>query len=270
MQTLQDGFPTFHSHARYNTSQDPHWLASCTQTLSAQAFTLALRDRLYIPEIWISGTCPGCHHDMPQLSLSHHATCSLNVTARHNLVRDMIARHARLSLGSAFVSVETPNLDPNSQARPADVLLIPPNKINHLRPVAFDVTIVTACSLADARAHKHATPNAHILLQNGIEFIPLVFNPLAHTDYITRDTLLKISNAPPGPNGVMHDITITILNALADMYIKRDTIRTFLNAVAAATSAAGPTAAHPFNPPPAPPPPPPPLPPPSAPAANAA
>ena len=166
---------------------------------------------------------------MPQLTLTHHATCNVNVVARHNSVRDMTAQHAYKAYGTSIVHVEPTGLDPHTQARPADVLLLPPTKLCELRAVAFDVTIVSnATSLADARRAKHAHYNAQVLATNNITFIPLVFHPLGHTDPITRDALLKSTLAPPGPGGVMHDITIIILNALADMYNNRHPIPFFL------------------------------------------
>ena len=233
--------PALSAHITTNLYTDPSFLASTTQTLTPLAFMLALRTRLHIAEPWVPGTCPHCNSSFQQLTPHHLATCTTTYTTRHNLVRDLIASHAMSRLGTTQVKVEPTGLIPNSADRPADILMLPTTQ-DPTHFTAFDVTISTQ-DLETARIAKISTSNAEYLRAHHCRFVPIVFSPLARTEFHTTKALQAISYTPRGPGGILHDVFIVLFNHLASQYDARNIFANFSSfaaAVAASASAASP------------------------------
>ena len=228
--------PTLSAHAIDNILTDPYFLSSCTQNLSPQAFVLALRSRLLIADPCISATCPHCNTHLPALTPSHLATCKMSATTRHNALRDIFARHAILAFGSSMVEVEPTGLCPPLNNRPADILIAAGTRLNPLKATALDVT-VSSRPLLQARNSKLTSHNAAKLRAIDIPLIPIVFSPIATTDFTTKKTLTLISNSPHGPGGIMHDAFIVIFNYLAEYYHQRNVIAAFIGTAQAISSA---------------------------------
>ena len=241
---IVDKDPTLAAQIPININTDPFFLASCTQTLTRAGFAIAMRTRLNIPEPSVSATCPKCNTHFLNLTPLHLATCMHQATTRHNTIRDLIATSMTIKFGSSHVRVEPPGLVPSTDARPADILLAPCT-LDPLNHTAFDVTVSTE-DLATARHKKLITQNAAYLRTQHIMVVPLVFSPLALTEFHTTKALQSVASCPRGPGGILHDIFISLLNTLAAQYDERNVMANILNYIHTNAAAA---AAPPILPP---------------------
>ena len=107
--------------------------------LQDREFRRCLRYWLGVPLYNSSYSCPECHVTADPFG-DHQVGCGGNGDriSRHNSIRDVV--FCAVQSAALAPSKETPNLVPNSQSRPADILI--PNW-SRGRPAALDVHVIS-------------------------------------------------------------------------------------------------------------------------------
>ena len=224
-QNLLSSSPSIRSRALALSSSLPHagdWLnvvpsPSLGLHLQDREFRRCLRYWLGVPLYNSSYSCPECHGTADPFR-DHQVGCGGNGDriSRHNSIRDVVFCAAQSA--ALAPSKETPNLVPNSQSRPADILI--PNW-SRGRPAALDVHVIsplqrqTLGQAASTPGHTLEVGTRRKLASHlsacrsvGVEFIPLVTETLGGLSGDTINTIrslgLAIEQRTGSPNSTKH------------------------------------------------------------------
>ena len=190
-QRLLSSAPSTRARALVHSSALPHagdWLNGVPSTalrlhLQDQEFCCCLRYWLGVPLHSTSYCCPECHSTADPFG-DHQVGCGGNGDriACHNAIRDVLFLAAQSA--ALAPTREAPSVVPDSQSRPADILL---PTWSRGRPAALDVTVISP--LQQQTLHAAASTPGHALQVGvqrkltahlsacrsaGVEFIPIV------------------------------------------------------------------------------------------------
>ena len=194
-QRLLSSAPSTRARALVHSSALPHagdWLNGAPSTalglhLQDQEFRCCLRFWLGVPLHSTRYCCPECRSTSDPFG-DHQVGCGGNGDriVCHNAIRDVLFLAARSA--ALAPTREAPSVVPDSQSRPADILL-PTWSRGH--PAALDVTVISPLQQqtlhAAASTPGHALqvsvqrkPTAHLsaCCSAGVEFIPIVLETL--------------------------------------------------------------------------------------------
>ena len=170
------------------------WLAEASDTgtvMPSQIFRTAIRAHLGLEVLQAGQLCKRCNAKLDPRGV-HAGMCNRGATPtiRHNLVRDFLAKQARVT----GMSVEMePQRILDGGRKPADILVseaVPGTTRNWTgRPAAYDVTVIEVCSQTSLSRGSHLDARRVIQAKErekvkkygeecsskGIAFVPLVF-----------------------------------------------------------------------------------------------
>ena len=206
--------------------------------LQDREFSYCLRYWLGVPIYNSSYSCPECHSPADPFG-DHQVGCGGNGDriARHNAIRDVVFCAAESS-GPA-PSKETPNVIPDSQSRPADILI--PNW-SAGRPAALDVHVIsplqqqTIREAASTPGHalevgtrRKLTSHLAACRSVGLMFIPLVTETLGGLSRDTIDTIRFLGQAIGRRTGatnpakhIFQSLAIALWRGNSTMWLHRD------------------------------------------------
>ena len=205
-QRLLSSAPSTHARALVHSSALPHagdWLNGVPSSalglhLQDQEFRCCLRYWLGVPLHSTSYCFPECRSTADPFG-DHQVGCGGNGDriARHNAIRDVLFLAAQSA--ALAPTREAPSVVPNSQSRPADILL---PTWSRGRPVALDITVISP--LQQQTLHAAASTPGHALQVGvqrkltthlsacrsaGVEFIPIMSETLGG---LAEDTITTI------------------------------------------------------------------------------
>ena len=211
-QCLLSSAPSTRARALVHSSALPHagdWLNGVPSTalglhLQDQEFRCCLRYWLGVPLHSTRYYCPECRSTAYPFG-DHQVGCGGNGDriARHNAIHDVLFLAARSA--ALAPTREAPSVLPDSQSRPADILL---PTCSRGRPAALDFTVISP--LQQQTLHAAASTPGHALQVGvqckltahlsacrsaGVEFIPIVLEILGGLAEDTITTTLCIGKA---------------------------------------------------------------------------